>query len=181
MKQTIVGNKYALALFQLSLEKNETEKIEGELSIVKEVFQSTKELSELLKSPKLSLEQKKLTLNNAFSGLSPYVLNTLQLLIDRHRVEHIVPMIDKFIELSYERKGVAEATVESVRPLTDAEKAELSAAFAKKVNKSALQIQNVVNSDLLGGLKIQIGNRIFDGSLRGKLDRLKRELVGNQS
>jgi F-type H+-transporting ATPase subunit delta len=46
------------------------------------------------------------------------------------------------------------------------------------MNKVSLEIENVVNNDLLGGLKIQIGNRIFDGSLRGKLDGLKRELLG---
>lgn len=87
-------------------------------------------------------------------------------------------MIDAYIEMSYDQKGIATAKVESVRALTDEEKLAISSVFAKKMNKVSLEIENVVNNDLLGGLKIQIGNRIFDGSLRGKLDGLKRELLG---
>ncbi|MCU9613299.1 F0F1 ATP synthase subunit delta [Caldibacillus lycopersici] len=181
MKHTITGNKYAIALFQLALENNEVDKLENDLRVVKEVFESTPELTTLLQSPNVSKEHKKATVTEAFASLSPFIINTLQLLIERHRVEHITPMVEKFIELSLDRKGIAEATVESVRPLTDVEKATLSSVFAQKINKSALEIQNNINSDLLGGLKIQIGNRIYDGSLRGKLDRLKRELVGYQS
>lgn len=181
MRQTLAGNKYALALFQLAVETGEVERLEGELRTVKEVFQTNSELLAFLQTPRVSAVQKKQMLNNAFTGFSSFVLNTLQLLIDRHRIEHIAPMADKFIELSYDRKGIAEATVETVRPLTEEESAILSATFAKKVGKSALEIHNNVSSDLLGGLKIQIGNRIYDGSLRGKLDRLRGELVGYQS
>jgi F-type H+-transporting ATPase subunit delta len=80
--------------------------------------------------------------------------------------------------MSYDRKGIATAKVESVRALTDEEKLAISNVFARRMKKTSLEIENIVNSDLLGGLKIQIGNRIFDGSLRGKLDGLKRELLG---
>lgn len=180
MKKTIVGNKYAMALFQLAIEKNETEKIENDLRVVKEVFETTSELYSLLNTPNISLGQKKKVISDSFSGLSEYVQNTLMMLIDRHRVEHILPMISAFIDLNYDRKGIAQATVESVRPLTEEEVAVLSSEFAKKVDKNKLEIVNVVNTDLLGGLKIRIKNRIFDGSLKGKLNRLERNLIGNQ-
>lgn len=80
------------------------------------------------------------------------------MLTDRHRVDSIIPMIDAYIEMSYDQKGIATAKVESVRALTDEEKLAISSVFAKKMNKVSLEIENVVNNDLLGGLKIQIGN-----------------------
>ena len=92
--------------------------------------------------------------------------------------DQLTAVTDQFIALANDAKGIAEAKVYSVKPL-NAEQAEaLSAAFAPKVDKQALQIENIVDSNLLGGLKLRIGNRIFDGSLRGKLDRLERKLLG---
>jgi F-type H+-transporting ATPase subunit delta len=68
--------------------------------------------------------------------------------------------------------------VYSTRPLTEAEQQALSATFAAKVGKQSLRIENIVDTNLLGGIKLRIGNRIFDGSLRGKLERLERQLLG---
>lgn len=76
------------------------------------------------------------------------------------------------------KKGIADAKVYTVRPLTEAEKEALSVSFAAKVGKKSLRIDNIVDTNLLGGIKLRIGNRIFDGSLRGKLERLERQLLG---
>lgn len=100
------------------------------------------------------------------------------LLVDRHRENEIIDVANEFSELANEERGVEAANVFSVRPLTEDERTALSVSFAKKIGKKSLQIENIVDSDLLGGIKIRIGNRIFDGSLRGKLDRLERTLLG---
>ncbi|WP_033827517.1 F0F1 ATP synthase subunit delta [Bacillus andreraoultii] len=178
MSISVVATKYADALFQLAKEKNEVERIQSELQIVKEILRTNNEIITFLKSPRVKKEEKHASLRKAFNNFSPYVLNTLLLLTDRHRADSIIPTIDAFIAMSYDLKGIATAKIESVRTLTEEERAAISSVFAKKMNKTALEIENVVNSDLLGGLKIQIGNRIFDGSLRGKLNGLKRELLG---
>ena len=70
--------------------------------------------------------------------------------------------------------------MESVRPLNGKKKMLFRKFLPKRIRKQSLEIENQVNSDLFGGVKIQIGNRIYDGTLRGKLDRLKRELIGYQ-
>lgn len=99
-------------------------------------------------------------------------------MVERHREDEITGMVEHFLDLSDEQKGIAEAKVYSVRPLTDEERNALSATFAAKVGKQSLRIENIVDSNLLGGVKLRIGNKIFDGSLRGKLDRLERQLLG---
>lgn len=178
MKDVIVAKKYALALFRLAQDKKQVDVIEKELLVVKEVFLKEKQLQTFLTSPKIGKDKKRDLIKKAFVNFSQMTMNTLFLLIDRHRVGYILPTIDSFIDISYENKGIARATVESVRALTEEEKQVLASTLAKKINKKTLEITNVVNDDLLGGLKIQIGNRIFDGSLRGKLNNLKRELIG---
>ncbi|GAA0319935.1 F0F1 ATP synthase subunit delta [Bacillus carboniphilus] len=172
-----VSKRYALALFQLAKEQNQVDVVGEELRVVKQVVAETPELLALLNSPKLSLDRKKALVQEIFSACTPYVQNTLMLLVDRHRETEMANVAIDYVSLANDEKGIAEATVQSVRPLKDDEKAAISSVFAQKVGKNALEITNQVNADLLGGLKIRIGNRIFDGSLQGKLERLKRELI----
>ena len=97
--------------------------------------------------------------------------------MDRGREGLIVQVADHFIELADSEKGIAEAIVTSVRPLTEEETKAISTTFAKKLGKKDLRIENKVDSNLLGGIKLRIGNRIYDGSLQGKLERLERQLL----
>lgn len=178
MSDKAVAKRYALALFQLAKESQLLDKLEEELRVVKEVVTNTPGLTALLNSPKLSKDKKKEILGEAFSSASPYVINTIKVMIDSQREDNIVAMADHFIELANEDRGIAAANVYSIRPLTDAERTALSQSFASKVGKKSLIIENIVDSNLLGGVKLRIGNRIFDGSLRGKLERLERKLLG---
>ena len=99
-------------------------------------------------------------------------------MIERHRSEAIVATVDEFIELANEAKSVADATVYSVRPLTDAEIEAVSTTFAAKIGKKSLRITNIADSNLLGGIKLRIGNTIYDGTISGKLERLSKQLLG---
>lgn len=177
MSTSIISKRYALALFRIAQERSLLDAIEEEIRVVKDVFTNNKELNAVLNSPRLSLDQKKAIVKGAFTNLNPYVQNTLMILIDRHRENEIPGVADGFIELANEARGIAEAKVYSTRPLSNEESIALSASFAARVGKSALRIENIVDTDLLGGIKVRIGNRIFDGSLRGKLDRLERKLL----
>lgn len=178
MSNSTAAKRYALALFQIASEKQVLPQVEEELRTVKEVVVNNTDLTAFLKSPKLTNEKKKEVLKQAFTSASTYVLNTLMILVDRHREDQIVEVADQFIALANDAKGVAEALVYSVQPLTAEQAEAISAAFAPQVGKKTLQIENIVDSNLLGGVKLRIGNRIFDGSLRGKLDRLERKLLG---
>ncbi|MBI0578114.1 F0F1 ATP synthase subunit delta [Neobacillus cucumis] len=177
MSNSIVAKRYASALFQIAKEQQILSAVEEDLRIVKEVIQTNKDLKAVLSSLKLSKENKKAILKQAFANINGFVVNTLMILMDRHREGEIVEVVNQFIELAYEASGVAEAEVSSVRPLSDAEREAISATFAAKVGKQSLRIENIVDSELLGGVKVRIGNRIYDGSLRGKLDRLQRKLL----
>ena len=178
MSNTMVAKRYASALFQIAKEQQILSQVEEDLRVVKEVLEYNADLKAVLKSSKLTIDKKKEIVKNAFASVNVYVLNTVLILIDRHREEQIVEVTDQFLELADEAMGIAEAEVYSARELTDAERDALSATFAAKIGKKSLRIENIVDSNLLGGIRLRIGNRIYDGSLRGKLDRLERKLLG---
>ncbi|RFU64253.1 F0F1 ATP synthase subunit delta [Bacillus sp. V59.32b] len=178
MSDTSVAKRYAVALFEIAKEQNLLDSIEEELRTVKEVFSTSNELETFLQHPKVSAEAKRQLIDEAFANLSSQVKNTLLLMTDRHRTDVISQMALEFIELANEEKSVAEALVYSVRPLTNSEREAVSSAFAAKVGKRTLRIENIVDRSVLGGIKLRIGNRIFDGSVSGKLERLERGLLG---
>jgi ATP synthase, F1 delta subunit len=171
---------YAQALFRLAAEKGLSDAIEQDLRLVRQVLGSDDRLLPFFESPRIPTARKKEIIRRVFAGINPYVVNTLLVLLDRRRLGEAIAMIDEYIRISNEKKGIGVAIVETVRPLTEEEKAGFSSVFAKKVGKRSLEIENVINSDLLGGVKVRIENRIYDGSLRGKLDRLERKLVRNE-
>jgi F-type H+-transporting ATPase subunit delta len=177
MSEAMIAKRYADALFQLGQEKSTIDQLEQELRLVGEIFNHNEKILPFLKHPRINNDNKKQHLVEAFQGISTDVINTLKLLVDRHRVEVIPSIIDHFIGLVNDAKGIAEAKVYSARELTEDEKNEISTVFAKKLNKKTLTITNVVDSSLLGGIKLKIGNTIYDGTVSGKLERFERNLV----
>lgn len=178
MSDTSVAKRYAVALFQIAKEQNLLDTTEEEVRVIKEVFTGNNELLAFLQHPKVTSEAKKKFIGDAFENLSTQVKNTLLLMVERHRTDVISQMAVDFIELFNDERSVAEAQVYSVRPLTDPEREAVSSAFAAKVGKKTLKLENIVDHSVLGGIKLRIGNRIFDGSVSGKLERLERELLG---
>lgn len=177
MSASTVAKRYALALFEVARGQGKTEVIASEMREIRQVFATTGELRALLTSPKLSNKEKKALLSKLFDGADQLTLNTLYVLADAQRLGETVGVAQVFTELVDEAAGIAEAKVYSTRPLTEEEQSELSAVFAKKVGKQSLRIDNIVDASLIGGLRLRIGNRIYDNSIRTKLDHLKRGLV----
>jgi len=172
------AKRYAIALFELAQQKNELRSVEEDLRELKIVWNSNKELKNLFTSPKLSLDKKKELIRQIFTNANPIVINTLLVLIDKKRLGEVGNIINEFMTLSNEAQGVAEAKVYSTRDLTEEERANISTVFAKNVGKQSLRIENIVDPSIIGGMRVQIGNRIYDNSLSTKLDRLKRNLIG---
>ncbi|WP_156290877.1 F0F1 ATP synthase subunit delta [Oceanobacillus salinisoli] len=177
MSEALVAKRYAEALFELGQEKLILDKLVKEFSVVRDVFQTNQELTTFLAHPAIPGEKKKQLIAEVFQGSQAEVINTLKLLVDRRRVDVIPFVIDDLIQLVNDAKGIAEATVYSVRELSADEKLKVKESFVKRLNKEEIRITNVVDPSLLGGVKIRVGNTIYDGSISNKLKRIERNIV----
>ena len=176
MSEQIVAKRYADALFQLGKEKNVQDEFVKEFRIVREVFKNNKQLTTFLKHPKVNNEKKEQFISEVFQGLHKDVVNTIKLLGMRHRITAILSIIDHYIQLVNDAKGIADATVYSVRKLSEVEKGQLQVSFAKRMGKAAINLENVVDPSIIGGIKIRVGNTIYDGTISGKLNRISKEI-----
>ena len=178
MSQSTAASRYAKALFQLAQEKQLLTEVSSDLREVKVVFEENKGLFQLLDSPKLEDKEKKELVSKVFASVQPIIVNAIKVLIDKKRIHEVVSVIEEFIRFANDTQGVADAIVYTTQPLTEDETQRISTAFARKVGKNTLNITNEIDPSLIGGVRLQIGNQIFDSSISHKLAGLKRELIG---
>ncbi|MHA6250683.1 F0F1 ATP synthase subunit delta [Oceanobacillus sp. CAU 1775] len=177
MSEIVVAKRYADALFQIGLEKSTLDTLVTDMSVIGEVFTQNKELNSFLLHPKVNAAQKEQLLIASLKGIHTDVLNTVRLLVERNRTTLIPFIVDAFIKNVNDAKGIEVATVYSVRELTAAELQSLQVSFAQKIGKNTLEFKNVVEPELIGGVKIRVGNTIYDGSISGKLNRIERQIT----
>ncbi len=179
MSEAVVAKRYADALFQLANEKNSVDKLISELPVVKEVFRSDKKIGDFLNHPRVSNDQKMKLIDEAFKQCDKDVKNMLKILIERHRINAVSEIVDAFVEQYNEANGVANATVYSVRALSEEEQTKVEASLKAELHKKSVSIKNIVEPSLLGGLRIRVGNTIYDGSISGKLNRIKHNIASS--
>jgi F-type H+-transporting ATPase subunit delta len=136
------------------------------------------ELRQLFENPVFAAEQKVAVLDslNRRIGLSPLVRNFLAVLIDHNRIGAVTEVVAEYRKEMDRRQGVFEAEIVSARQLGDEERRELEAQVGQ-IAGGRLNATYREDKSLLGGVVVTLGSTVYDGSVRGRLDRLKEELV----
>lgn len=173
---TVVAKRYAKALFQLAQEQGLVAEVETKLSLIVGTIESDAKVRAFLSAPNITLAAKVGALKSAFDDkASSFVLNTVSLLIERGREGDIASVLEAYKQVAGSSLGRADAHVTSSTPLSDVEKNKLAVKFGALLGKT-VRVTNAVNPDLLGGVTVRIGDTLYDGSLKGKLDRLNKAL-----
>ncbi|TJY41886.1 F0F1 ATP synthase subunit delta [Cohnella pontilimi] len=173
---TVVTKRYAKALFELTQGQGVVSETEEQLKLIVEATQSDAEIRAFLAAPGIGTNSKIQVLRTAFGDkVSEFVLNTVSLLIERGRQGDLPALLEAFRHVSGDALGRADALVTSAKPLGEDEKNKLAGQFGSLIGKT-VRVENVVDPALLGGLTVRIGDTLYDGSLRGKLDRLSKQL-----
>lgn len=175
-RDIVVAKRYARALFELAAAGKVVSQVEQELKLVVDAVALDDQLNKFLDLPNVQLQRKMQLLKDVFNDkLSALVYNTLQLMIERGRQSLISLLFESYVKIAGDALGQANATVYTAKKLSDAELASIAAQFEAVTGKKIIAEQ-VENSALLGGIQVHIGDRLYDGSLSGKLERLHKNL-----
>ncbi len=104
------------------------------------------------------------------------VRNFLFVVIDHRRTHEFASIVEAFEALLDERMGYIQSSVASAYALTDAQRASLEAQLSRLSGKKA-KLKFTIDESLLGGVVARLGSTVYDGSVRGQLERLKRLVV----
>ena len=173
-KATDVGARYAQALFDLALENNELAAVEADLKSIKTMSADSADLRTLIASPAFAAEDKAKGLQAIAeaAGFNATTRKFLGLLSANHRVSALPAIIVSFQSLSAAHRGVVSAEVVTAVPMTAAQSKGLAAALRASLGKDP-EIETRVDPAILGGVKVRVGSRLYDASLKSKLDSLK--------
>ncbi|AJS60405.1 F0F1 ATP synthase subunit delta [Paenibacillus sp. IHBB 10380] len=176
-RDTVVAKRYAKALFDVASQEQRTVEVEQDLKSIVEAIQSNPDIEAFLSTPNISEADKLNALSRALQGkLSQTVINTVELLVKRRRTNIFPDLLESYVKFEGESLGRADAVVYSTYQLDEREKETVAAEFGQIVHKN-IRVTNIIDKSLLGGLKVVIGDTLYDGSLSGKLARLEQSFA----
>ncbi|HET7753325.1 MAG TPA: ATP synthase F1 subunit delta [Anaeromyxobacteraceae bacterium] len=172
-----IARRYARALFDLALEQGRVEAWAESLSTLRDVVEDSEELTDVLVNPIYVREQRRAIAAKLAAALKldEAPANLLALLADRNRLSELGGIADAFGRMADEKLGRIRAHVTSAVPLDAATADRLSAKLAQAARAEVL-LDHSVDPSLIGGVVAQVGNLVYDGSIRTQLEDLRRTL-----
>jgi F-type H+-transporting ATPase subunit delta len=169
-----VGGRYAQALFDLASDEKQVSAVEADLKSLKTALADSQDLRVLVNSPAFSAEDKAkgLAAIAVKAKFNPTTRKFLGLLAANGRASSLASVITGYEDLSAKARGAVSARVTTAVPLSAAQAKGVAAALRQTLGKDP-EIQTRVDPAILGGIKVQVGSRLFDASLKSKLDSLK--------
>jgi len=179
MSQAPVADRYARAIFELGVETNQLASITEQVRRFAQAYSGSAELRAVLDNPIIEVDKRDGVLADVATrlGLSGHGLNLIKLLASRKKLRVVPDIARRLDRFSDEKAGVVRATVTSARPMPDSfyQKlvAELESATARKI-----VLERKEDPSLIAGFVTRIGDNTIDGSVKGRLNEIERQLVG---
>jgi F-type H+-transporting ATPase subunit delta len=176
-----VTGRYARAFAEVVAEhKLPPDRVVAELEQMAALVEGSAELRHVLTNPAVEHRQKIALLDAIVQrgGADRFLRNFVAVLIDHKRIAHIGEITAQFKQELDERMGIAEARVSSARKLSEAERKSLEKQLAEITGKT-VRATYAEEAALLGGAVVRIGSMIYDGSVRGRLQKIKQEISGS--
>ena len=171
-----IAQVYARSLFEVALEHDALDEIHDELDEFAEAMNENRDLQVFFFSPYFSSEDKREAIGSAVSGASDELVNFLELLAEKHRMPAIFRIRDRFDELWAKAKKRLEVTLTSAVELDDKVVEQVREEVERQTERE-IDVETNVDPDILGGLVLRVGNMVLDASLRGKLEKLRKEVA----
>ena len=169
-----MAGRYATALFDLARESNAIEQVQSDLKFFDALIADNPDLTRLVRSPVFGAEEqeKALAAVLAKAGVTGVAANFLRVVASNRRLFAVRDMIRDFNKLVAAHKGEVTAQVTVAEELNDARMNEIRAALRDVTGKD-VKVDVTVDPAIIGGLKVKLGSRMVDASLRTKLNSIR--------
>jgi F-type H+-transporting ATPase subunit delta len=177
---SVVDRVYARALFEAAQEKGRLEPVRDQLEQVVAAAAEVPELRELLRNPQLDPRARAAALEDVLAGGDELLRNFLLVLVDKGRIGELEVIAEEFERLVAASEGVLSAELTTAIELSDDDERRLLKQIEDASGRK-VEATRHVDPGLIGGIVLQVGSHRLDASVRGRLDRLRRTLVGANS
>jgi ATP synthase F1 delta subunit len=171
-----IAQVYSRSLFEVAKEQGKLDRIRDELAMFADALAQNRELSVFFFSPYFSTQEKEDGLRRTVVDADPTLVNFLQALIENHRLP-VIHRIRRQFDVLWDREN-RRLPVE-VTSAVDLDRSVIEALEARILDQTGqnVELESKVDPDILGGIVIRVGNSILDGSVRHRLEQLRKEVA----
>ncbi len=175
---TETSERYSRALFEVSNEANDLEKVEGDVRKFQTILNSSLEIKNFIHNPTHSKD----TQNNVIKLLTDKLdfsinfKNFIFLLIEKRRIFFVEKIINSFLKLCSQKRGEVKASLISSKELSENEIENISKELSSSMG-STVKFDYKVDKELIGGLKLQLGSFMIDTSIKNKLKKYEQKML----
>jgi len=171
-----IASRYANGLYSIALDANKVNVWQDEVKTIHKLFLENREFLDVLNSAFLPLEEKEKMLDNTLKGVEPNIVNLLKLLVKNHRQRYILDTLQAYNSLANQLRGVKEGLIYSTERLDDKTLEKIKQKI-KELEGTDIDLINIIDPTLIGGVRVVIDGHIYDGSIKSHLEKLKNSLL----
>ena len=172
----IIAQRYAVSLFEVAKEEKIQDEILENVKFLEEIFKENNDFFRLMNIPTVAKEEKIQLIDKVFEGnINLYVLNFLKILAEKGRTNYFFEMASYFKKLYNKENNIKEAVAVTAIPLNDNLKTKLINKL-QEITGKRIVMTNEVDPSILGGIVLKMEDDQLDGSVKGRLDKLKSAL-----
>ncbi|HJQ24638.1 MAG TPA: ATP synthase F1 subunit delta [Blastocatellia bacterium] len=177
MSATTVARRYAEAMADVAIARNQVDQIDAELRTFAEMLRQSRELAQVFASPVLPQADKGKVLEALIARTRPgtFTANLLRTMLTNYRLPLVAEVYEQYRRIINERRGVVVAEVTTAQPLAQAEQAQLGQRL-QAITGKRVEFQFKTDPALIGGVVTRIGSVIYDGSVRTQLQEIEQRL-----
>ena len=171
-----IAEVYARSLFEVAKEQDVLDRVHDELGEFAEALSDNRTLQVFLFSPYFSSEEKRQGVRKIVTDADERFANFLELLAERHRMPALFRIRREFDALWADENKLLPVTVTSAVELDE----ELVKDIGKRIQEQTgrkVELSSNVDPDVLGGLRLQVGNMVLDGTVRNRLEQLRKQVA----
>ncbi len=177
MVRRSLARRYMKAAFEVARDAGVTEELGAQLRRLQAVVENTPELARLLEHPTMALERKLQAVTDVLGEEPlPTLQELLETMIEHNRGEVLQVAGEVYREVADEALGIVRAQVTTALPLDRERAGRLREALAAWLNTKVV-LEEEIDAEIIGGVVVEIGDRVLDGSLRGRLERMTASLT----
>jgi F-type H+-transporting ATPase subunit delta len=177
----VIADRYAQALVGMISDLKELDRIDAELTLFSNLFKTDDRFRRFFLSPRVLTEKKKEFIRLIFKDqFSKEVINLILLIIDKHRENLALDITQRFDNLADEVRGVESGTVITAVPLHKDDFTLLEDRI-QIFSKRRITLVQKVDPSIIGGVVLWLGNHVVDGSIRYRLEMVRRDLLALKS
>ena len=177
---TETSERYSRALFEVSKDANELEKVEADVNKFQLLLTSNYEIKNFIKDPTQNTIEQCKVINLLAEKLefSKNLKNFFLLLIEKRRIFFVKKIFESFLKLCSRKRGEVKASLISSKELSQPELEKIRKDLSFTMG-STLKFEYILDKELIGGLKLQLGSFMIDTSIKNKLKKYEQKMLEN--